>query len=58
MPALDEVHDNGTEYSNAGFPGCVCSVDCVHVRVWGVSSNLKQVSTGKEKFPSRVFKLQ
>ena len=31
------------------------AVDCVHVRVWGVSANLNQVSTGKEKFPSRVF---
>lgn len=55
MPALHEVYDNGAEYRVAGFPGCICSVDCVHVRVWGVSSNLKQVSTGKEKFPSRVF---
>ena len=55
MPTLDEVYNNGAEYRVAGFPGCICSVDCVHVRVWGVSANLKQVSTGKEKFPSRVF---
>lgn len=55
MPTLEELHNNGAEYRAAGFPGCVCSVDCVHVRVWGVSANLKQVSTGKEKFPSRVF---
>ena len=55
MPTLEELHDNGAEYRVSGFPGCVCSVDCVHVRVWGVSANLKQVSTGKEKFPSRVF---
>jgi hypothetical protein len=55
MPALHEVYDNGAEYRVAGFPGCICSVDCVHVRVWGASANLKQVSTGKEKFPSRVF---
>jgi Plant transposon protein len=48
---------NGAEYSLAGFPGCVCSVDCVHVRVWGVSANLKQISTGKEHFPSRVFEV-
>ena len=55
MPTLHEVYNNGAEYRVAGFPGCICSVDCVHVRVWGVSANLKQVSTGKEKFPSRVF---
>lgn len=55
MPKLEELYNNGSEYRVSGFPGCVCSVDCVHVRVWGVSANLKQVSTGKEKFPSRVF---
>ena len=47
MPTLDELYDNGAEYRVSGFPGCVCSVDCVHVRVWGVSANFKQVSTGK-----------
>ena len=57
MPKLHELHANGIEFEAAGFPGCVCSVDCVHVRVWGVSANLKQVSTGKEKFPSRVFEV-
>ena len=57
MPCLEELDSNSAEYSLAGFPGCVCSVDCVHVRVWGVSANLKQISTGKEKFPSRVFEV-
>ena len=55
LPTLEELFDNGAEYRVSGFPGCVCSVDCVHVRIWGVSANLKQVSAGKEKFPSRVF---
>jgi Plant transposon protein len=57
MPTLEELESNNAEYVAAGFPGAVCSVDCVHVRVWGVSANLKQVSTGKEKFPSRVFEV-
>jgi hypothetical protein len=48
---------SGAEYSLAGFPGCVCSVDCVYVRVWGASANLKQISAGKEHFPSRVFEV-
>jgi hypothetical protein len=55
MPSIEDLDYNGAEYSLAGFPGCVCSVDCVHVRVWGVSANLKQISTGKVHFPSRVF---
>jgi hypothetical protein len=57
MPSMSDLDCNGAEYSHAGFPGCVCSVDCVHVRVWGVSANLKQISTGKEHFPSRVFEV-
>jgi Plant transposon protein len=57
MPSVEDLDCNGAEYSLAGFPGCVCSVDCVHVRVWGVSANLKQISTGKEHFPSRVFEV-
>jgi Plant transposon protein len=57
MPTMEELDVNGAEYRAAGFPGCVCSVDCVHVRVWGVSVNLKQVCTGKEHFPSRVFEV-
>ena len=54
---MEELENNNAEYVAAGFPGAVCSVDCVHVRVWGVSANLKQVSTGKEHFPSRVFEV-
>ena len=57
MPTMEELENNNAEYVAAGFPGAVCSVDCVHVRVWGVSANLKQVSTGKEHFPSRVFEV-
>ena len=57
MPNMEELESNNAEYVAAGFPGAVCSVDCVHVRVWGVSANLKQVSTGKEHFPSRVFEV-
>ena len=57
MPTLEELNVNGAEYRAAGFTGCACSVDCVHVRVWGVSANLKQISTGKEHFPSRVFEV-
>jgi hypothetical protein len=30
MPSIEDLDCNGAEYSLAGFPGCVCSVDCVH----------------------------
>ena len=53
--AYIELFYNGAEYRVSGSPGYVCSVDCAHVRVWSVAANLSQVSTGKEKFPSRVF---
>lgn len=57
LPSLDDLAENGLEYALAGFPGCIGSVDCVHIRLWGVSANLKQMSTGKEKFPSRSFEV-
>ena len=48
---------NGAEYIAAGFPWALASLDVVHIRLWEVSANLKQLSTGKEKFPSRAFEL-
>ena len=42
MPLLGDLDYNDAEYSLAVFPGCVCSVDCVHVKV---SAKLKQNST-------------
>jgi hypothetical protein len=57
MPNMEELESKNAEYVAAGFQGAVCSVDCVHVRVWGVSANLKQVSTGQEHFPSMVFEV-
>ena len=43
MPTLEELDVNGAEYTAAGFPGAVLSLDVVHVRAWDVSANLKQV---------------
>jgi hypothetical protein len=34
MPTMEELDVNGAEYRAAGFPGCVCSVDCVHVHMY------------------------
>ena len=57
MPTLEELTRNGAEYGTAGVPGPVGSVDCVHVRQWCVSANLRQMATGKEKYPSRSYEV-
>jgi hypothetical protein len=43
MLTMDEVVQNGAEYKTAGLNGAITSVDVVHVRIWGLSHNLKQV---------------
>jgi hypothetical protein len=53
----EELRANSQEYITCGIPSAICSVDVMHIRLWGVSANLKQVCTGKEKFPSRAYEL-
>ena len=57
MPELSEVDKNGHEYGLAGLPGTIFSMDCVHIRMWGLFANLKVFFTGKEKFASRVYEV-
>jgi hypothetical protein len=57
LPKVEDLDMNGIEYARAGFPGCLGSIDCVHVRLWNCAANLKQVASGKEKFPSRAFEV-
>jgi hypothetical protein len=57
LPEVDDIESNGAEYARAGFPATIGSVDCVHVRLWLVSNNLKQFSTGKEGYPSIAFEV-
>ena len=57
MPEVDEVNSNGHEYGLAGLPGTIFSMDCVHIRMWGLFASLKVLFTGKEKFPSRVYEV-
>jgi len=57
MPTLDELDGHCAEYAAAGVPGAPMSVDVVHIRLWNVAANLKQLSTGKEKFPSRAYEV-
>jgi hypothetical protein len=53
----EEIDSHCHEYKAAGFPGCIGSYDCVHVRWWACSANLKQFATGKEKYPTRAFEV-
>ena len=59
MPVVDQesMRSNGSEYIAAGFSLVIMSLDVVHIRLWGCLAILKQVSTRKEKFPSRAFEL-
>lgn len=53
MPKLEELDNNGAEYKSAGFNGAALSVDCVHIRLWNVSANLKQVFMYIYKYESK-----
>ena len=54
----DACSNNSLEYKAAGFTSlCVGSIDVVHVRQWRCRQNLKQLSTGKEKYPSRAYEV-
>ena len=57
LPTADELDRNGAEYTAAGVPGTVASVDVVHIRQWNVCANLKQFATGKEKYPTRAYEV-
>ena len=53
----DAITRNGAEYAASGFPGCIGSLDAVHVRQWNIAANLRQSATGKEKYPSRAYQV-
>lgn len=57
LPTADELDRNGAEYTAAGVPGTVASVDVVHIRQWNVCANLKQFATGKEKYPTCAYEV-
>lgn len=57
LPTVEEVEANGREYTLAGIPGTIGSIDVVHIRQWAIAANLKQFATGKEKYPSRAYEV-
>lgn len=56
-PTQDAVNHNGYEYTKAGIPGTIGSIDCVHIRLWNCPASLRQFATGKEKYPSRAYEV-
>ncbi|KAI2498892.1 Plant transposon protein [Fragilaria crotonensis] len=58
MPTNDEQFERVVgEYSTRGLPGCVGSVDCVHVGWDKCPSMYKHMYTGKEGFPSIAYEV-
>jgi len=57
-PAIaSEVQEASDLYARLGFPGCVGSIDCTHVRWVKCPSQTLHSHVGKEKFASRVFQV-
>jgi len=46
-----------TEYTAMGLPGCFGSVDATHVPLDRCPASLRQLHTGKEGFPTRVYNM-
>jgi len=44
-------------YAAIGFPGCVGSIDCTHIRWWNCPSTLQNLCHGKEGYPSLAFQI-
>ena len=55
---LAEAQTNMTEYTEAGFPGCVGSTDCTHITMERCEYNLKNNHLGaKSSHTTRTFNL-
>ena len=57
MPEGEDLESVLEVYRRLGFPGCVGSIDCTHVRWWGCPSNLTNICTGKEGYPTLSFQV-
>jgi len=56
-PAGDDLTQVVDIYLQMGFPGCVGSVDCVHVWWDMCAFQLKSACTGKEKLPTLAYEV-
>ncbi len=52
---VEEINKTTSYYAKLGLPGCIGSLDCVHIH-WGMCPiSSKNKATGKEGFPSLVY---
>jgi len=57
LPNQEQLKGVMNVYAAMGFPGCVGSVDCTHVRWWNCPRELQNSCRGKEGFPTLVFQV-
>ena len=55
FPIGDDLIDVMESYRRLGFPGCVGSIDCTHVKWSACQKDLKWKATGKEGYPTLSF---
>jgi hypothetical protein len=55
FPRGEEMNDVMETYRRLGFPGCVGSIDCTHVKWAACHKDKKWKATGKEGFPTLSF---
>jgi hypothetical protein len=54
-PTGDDLMNIMETYRRLGFPGCVGSIDCTHVKWSACHKDKKWLATGKEGFPTLSF---
>ena len=55
FPTGDELLESMEMYRRVGFPGCVGSIDCTHVKWSACQKDKKWKATGKESYPTLSF---
>ena len=57
MPEGDDLIEVMKVYSRLGFPGCIGSMDCTHIKWLKCPQDLTNLCTGKELAPTLVFQV-
>jgi len=56
-PTTSELCSIMQAYALVGFPGCVGSIDCTHIRWWNCPSKHRNSCHGKEGYPTLGFQV-
>jgi len=57
LPQPQQLKNMMEVYAAMGFPGCVGSVDCTHIRWWNCPRKRQNLCRGKEGFPTLAFQV-